>query len=155
MARRPAAPAWRPPSASRRGAPFPGVPDSVPALGTRGHAVAARRGPIPFLAMAARCSCPAPARRRVAVAAPPQASPLSPCPPSARGFVLAQPGRGGLALAVAARPRPPGAAPCPARRAHPPVPGTASTALAQARPRRGLGGARGAPARPVHARCPR
>eukprot|EP00267_Zea_mays_P044996 XP_020397229.1 predicted GPI-anchored protein 58 [Zea mays] len=49
--------------------------------------------------------CPAPARRRAAVAPPPPASPRSPCPPSARGFAPAQPGRGGPALAVAARPR--------------------------------------------------
>eukprot|EP00267_Zea_mays_P045335 XP_020397613.1 uncharacterized protein LOC109941351 [Zea mays] len=65
--------------------------------------------------MAVRHPCPAPARRHAAVGPPPPASPRNPCPPSARGFAPAQPGRGGPALAVAARPHPPGATPSPAR----------------------------------------
>jgi hypothetical protein len=82
-------------------------------------------------AMAARSPCPAPARRRATVVPPPSASPRSPA-------AAASPSPW-----CAARPRP---ARCGA------LPGAACS---PARPRRGLGGARGAPTRPVHARCPR
>jgi hypothetical protein len=79
------------------------------------------------------------------VPAPLPCSPPLPCPP--RSTQPPPPGaRPGARATVPPRPSPPTALdPAPARPRPP----------AQPRSRRGLGGARGAPARPVHARCPR
>jgi hypothetical protein len=80
-------------------------------------------------ALAARRPCPAPARRRATVAPPAPVSPRSPAvaaPPSPWCAARTRPAR------CAALPD---AAPCPARRARPPVPGMASAVRAE--PRRG------------------
>eukprot|EP00267_Zea_mays_P046926 XP_020399344.1 proline-rich protein 2-like [Zea mays] len=121
-------------SARGRGTPAPGVPAQP------GHGGPARRAPLPA------------ARRRPRPPLSPVPGPGSPA--HGRGTpapgVPAQPGHDGPALAVVRGP----ASPRPVRR--PPRRGSLpSAACSPARPRRGLGGARGAPARPVHARCPR
>jgi hypothetical protein len=139
MARQPAAPAWSPPPVSRRGAPFPGVPDPVPALGARGpwRPRPCRGGPAWPRPLPRRGGL---ARPRLAGARPWRPPPIGdPAQPPARPRCVAPRGPAPQSATSPWRPRP---RPAPTRRpvawssvGVPPVRGQSSAGAAVVTPR--------------------